>query len=364
MTVPRALAQAKALADAERWSDVLVVVSAHLASDPDDALALCLSAQAHLGRGAPRAAAQAAERAIELSPNFEWPHRLYSHALTALLDFSGARRAARESVRLAPNLWKTHRQMAEVDVNHGRSYITQQTWSAALRAVELAPDEPWAHLTLGRVALSAKKYRRAEKAFGECLRLDPSMAVARNNLAVAQLSRRRLASATSHFVAAVQLDPTSTLFERNLRMVLRGWATVMNLVGLAGCVAINVVAAPRYRRPPLHSIPVRGHPAGLAIVAGVLVGVFLIAALTLRRHLGRGFGRFVLLETRRDAVLALMVGTGIISVLGVVVAAIAGMPAAGRIASVTVGLVLAGGIAYRVLRRKRRLPAEAYGRQR
>ncbi|HEY0698330.1 MAG TPA: hypothetical protein VGD43_11040, partial [Micromonospora sp.] len=71
----------------------------------------------------------------------------------------------------------------------------QPALDAAWRGVELAPEEPQAHLVLAMVAARLHLFDLAERGYTEALRLDPELAGARHDPGVLRLERRRYAEA-------------------------------------------------------------------------------------------------------------------------------------------------------------------------
>jgi Flp pilus assembly protein TadD len=392
---PREIPRARALIDAERWSDALAILVPHVATEPGDAQAWCLIAQSHLGLGRSDAALQAAKTARTLTPESEWAHRLCSVAYMRRGLFAEARRAAEESMRLEPDLWVTHRQRAEVDIQ--ANAITHVTWDAARRAVELAPQESDAHTTVGRLALATGANDMATKAFREALRLDPQSATARNNLAVVHLRRKRLGSAVTHLVGALRADPTSELFANNLKIVLRSWAFLINMIGAVGSAILlattsdrvvsgstsapytvgptfppgtytlgpgNVVTLSSVPGEPGYGvvqvpvdqvhIPVVGRPAALIIVACVVVAALIANVIVVRRNLGSSAWSILVAAARRDEILAISLGLSGFVVGGCVVAAALGMPLARPALVVTFLTALGSIVMMRINAPKRR----------
>lgn len=380
MSEPRRVAQARGLVAAKRYSDALTILGALVAADPSDAEAWRLIAQCKLGLNDPAAALDAARSALRISPRSEWAHRLCSIALMRRHRYSEARDEADEAVRIAPGLWLTHMQRADVDIH--AEWVGDDTLAAATRAVELAPTEPAAHITLGRVHLVRKNNRLAESGFREALRLDPSNAVARNNLAVVQLRRRRLLSAGRHLIGALRLEPNSPLFAANLRLVLRNWATILDLLGVVGCVILlnttdgryvstprtdnlpgltvtvapgQIFRVPATQLPPAyHYVAATGRPAVLVIVPAVLVLALLAICVAIRRSIGPRSGQILLASLRRDGALRTTVSTSLLGVIGLAAAAAAGLPLARGLVGTALVCNVVATVITRVTRRRRR----------
>lgn len=396
MTTDPAVGKARALLAAGRTRDALAILTAHVASAPDDAEAWCLIAQGHIAADDWRTAEQASSSAIRLEPESEWAHRLHGIALLHQGYFTPARRSADEAVRLAPWSWQGHHLRANVDID--ASSIDDRTYDAVRRTLELAPNEPAAHVLNGRLALAMKNTKLADHEFREALRLDPDNAIARNNLAVVQIRRRRWGSAGSHLIAALRLDPHSELLARNLRGLLRAWALVLDLlvfvgawillsatsghtvsdgtiqvgggiynvpsVGnltLPGGLVVTGLAGGQYQLPDLsypttHHVAASGHPGAVTGIAAAVALLFLAAVITIRRSLGRNAWTILRSALRADRMLLLTVATATTGVLLLVAAAALGMPLARVLVIISLVYSVVAGLVVR-LRRRRSTPA-------
>ncbi|MCO1580985.1 tetratricopeptide repeat protein [Crossiella sp. SN42] len=157
--------------------------------------ALCRQAAAYLANNKPKRALHAAERATELAPDAEAPHRLRGIALTELGRHAEAVAAAREAVRLAPGDWRGQVALAEALGAGGAMLDPQrpeghQAVAAARRAVELAPAEPRCFEVLGDIALRATRWDITEQAYLAALRLDPGNKHAKLNLDLVRKSAK------------------------------------------------------------------------------------------------------------------------------------------------------------------------------
>ncbi|MFJ5545718.1 tetratricopeptide repeat protein [Micromonospora chalcea] len=118
----------------------------------------------------------------------------------------------------------------------------QAALDAAWRGVELAPEEPEAHLVLGLVAVRLQLFDLAERAYREALRLDPELGEAGQDVGVARLERRRYAETLEQLTALADLpvarpDPVRTVDDgiRRLLLSVAGWSLLASL--LAGVLA-------------------------------------------------------------------------------------------------------------------------------
>jgi tetratricopeptide (TPR) repeat protein len=221
-----AVARAEDLCNLHRYAEAVNVLTSALADRPDDAHTWCVLARARLGAEDFAGALAAANRAVALEPDQEWPHRLASIALTRLAQPQQALSAALESVRLAPMFWQTHSRVAGASLGVN---MADQASRAATKAVELAPLEPDTWTTLGSVALARGDRKEATRAYRQALSLDPENTNAHDGLARVALKRGRLANphglaaAASGFATSVRVNPRSKTSRASLEIVLRAF---------------------------------------------------------------------------------------------------------------------------------------------
>lgn len=311
------LDRASGLCDLRRYEEARDLLSQVVATDPDNAPAWCLMAQALHGLGRYRDAVHAAETAIPLAPDWEWPHLLASFALQGLGNHVQAMRAAKEAVRCAPDSWQTHVQLADSARSAGR---LDEARNGSDRALALAPDEPEVHVAVGAVAAAARHPAEAEEHFRRALAIEPDNAVAHNELARLQLKNARvgnpakLAKAATGFATAVRSDPRTSVSRHNLDLVLRtflGRVTYLVFVGAFLVVRLG---------PLIGSVAGR---AAMLVVLVVLCGFVLafVGRLTpdLRRYL---------IGLLRDRWLLLTIGLAVLAVACLVAGT--AMPSASR----------------------------------
>jgi cytochrome c-type biogenesis protein CcmH/NrfG len=321
------LDRAEALLNADQHRTALGVLSSHLAADPDNVHALCLISRALLGVDDAPGALNAARRASALAPGEEWPARLISVAAMRMGDYGLAAAAADESIRLAPSVWQTHQQRAQVDLVS--DHVDQHTWQVVREAVRLAPNEPTTHRLMGVVALEMRDHDVAEQALRTALRLDPQDTVAVHEMARLHLKRRNLGAAAAGFADVAALDPTSTVAVRNLAVVAAG---VLRIVHLVLWAALFITL----RVNEWDSAASRPVIAGCAVAAAVALGVFF------RRFHQQTRGqswRLLRIVVRVDRLLGVWLAALLVGLLGFALAAI-GHPSA--LADVGVGVAAAG----------------------
>lgn len=311
--LPGSIARAQALTEVGRHADARAELRRHLALAPESVDALCLLAMCELELREYSAALRAADAAVAVAPYLDWALRLRALALSKLGRHAEAEEAALAAVRLDPEDFANHHTVAHVlhDFTNGRRLMPAELMrarNAALRSVELAPNEPAAHLISGLTA-GAVGQRDVERAcYEEALRLDPSNAMAMNNLAAMDADRARLGSAAKRIVAGLRMDPQEEMLRRNLDgIALRLIRRVFNVMLLSGVLIFVVFAVSEGAWLP-------------RAVVGVLsiCGYALVAWLTLRhlpqgarRHL-RGLFRRMTTGQRLMSIGAAVFGTGIL----------------------------------------------------
>ena len=239
MPTANSVARAAVFLDAGRPDEALTLLSAHLASEPDDVRALCLITRAYVATGHAQEGVASGKRAVSLAPDSEWALRALASAFSTLGRHADAKAAAVRARELAPNSWLTHCQVASVDTT--AKDITSETRVAALRAVQLAPNEPLAHYQLGNVALAMSELDSAESAYRRALALDPQMEPARNNLAIVTLRQGSAGAAAASFVDILADNPTSTLARRNTLAAISATVARARFLLGAGVVAANLM---------------------------------------------------------------------------------------------------------------------------
>ena len=253
--------RAKALVDLRRFRDALPLFQRSVAGEPGSAerwcwLSLCLSRL-----DLDEQAKDAAERAIELDPDWEWPHRLRALALSGL-GRSDATAAGREAVRNAPQRAVTHAQASFIATKVG---APDEALVEADEAVRLDPEHDpgwaakgWAEMVLGR-------FEEAEESYLNALRLAPNESMWHNNYGVVLLSLGRHDDAATSFRTALEINPANGYADRNL-------ARAVGFAGdLEASAKIHRHASENRLRRCDQALALAPHdPVGLAARAGML----------------------------------------------------------------------------------------------
>ncbi|MFI7217743.1 tetratricopeptide repeat protein [Micromonospora maritima] len=237
------LQRAHLLAELGRYDEGIDELTALIAAQPAHLEALTMLARMQLAADRPAEALAATETALAAAP--DTVPALVARGL-ALLDLERWKAAAATAdgiLALGPTEAYAQRSAAAI---LSASRNGQAALDAAWRGVELAPDEPEAHLVLGLVAVRLELFDLAERAYREALRLDPELTGARQDAGVARLERRRYAATLEDLTEAVDLaparvDPARTEDAGLRRLVLSaaGWS-----LAAAVLVAVLAPAAP------------------------------------------------------------------------------------------------------------------------
>ncbi|GAB2461496.1 tetratricopeptide repeat protein [Jatrophihabitans fulvus] len=206
------LAQAENLLELDRDAQARDVVTRLLAQEPDHPRALCLLARACLGTHDAAGAVRAAQAAARVAPHDDWPLRLEALAYSRLGDHAAARQAALRAVEVSPDDWRPHVVFAQV----GLPVRSLECEPAARTAVRLDPTNPDCHEVLGDVLLDRGRTREAAAAYRQALHLDPQHAGSRHGMALVHARRRNIGRAAAGFAAAAAADPDDRMAAHNL----------------------------------------------------------------------------------------------------------------------------------------------------
>ncbi|WFF07499.1 tetratricopeptide repeat protein [Micromonospora sp. WMMD1076] len=321
------LQRAHLLAELGRYDEGIGELTALIATEPAHVPALTMLARMHLAADRPSEALAAAEAAVAAAggPPAPEPPALGTPAAEAstsdtpgavppaagevvpalvargfaLLDlerWKPAAATADEILARAPGDAYAQRSAAAV---LSASRNGQAALDAAWRGVELAQDEPEAHLVLGLVAVRLQLFDLAERAYREALRLDPELGEAGQDVGVARLERHRYAETLEHLTALADLpvarpDPARTVDDgiRRLLLSVAGWSLLASVLvaalapassGASRLFAVLAVAGtavllrrPATWRPGLREATARGLvvPVYAAAAAVVLLLVY------------------------------------------------------------------------------------------
>ncbi|MCX5201291.1 tetratricopeptide repeat protein [Streptomyces sp. NBC_00237] len=314
------LERAEGLYDLGRYEQAAAALGTHLASHPDDAHGWTLLARSLRGAKNPQGALHAADQALRLDPGSITALIVRSEELAALGNLPAAEWSAREAVRLAPQRWGTHATVAEV-LSKGGPWQVTEAYEVARHTVSLAPEEPYAHFLVGLTAHRLKRTDVAVEAYRTTLRLDPGHAAARHNLALLDLHHRRRGGwkrAAEGFAEASVLDPGDRDGRYNLEVM--AW----NTVALARWVALLGLAVGMITK----AVQEDSGPGALVVGLPALVGIWLLWGWWVRRRMPERLrGPLLRLARGCPPVMWMAGAVGLLGALGVVLAAVPGLPA-------------------------------------
>ncbi|MDH2443774.1 tetratricopeptide repeat protein [Amnibacterium sp. CER49] len=265
-----AVALAERYLELNRPAEAAARIAAHLAQEPEDVRALCMSAIIALRNRDDLGAESAARRAAALAPEFEWPVRLLSIALSRRGRARAAIRAADRAVEMNPSAWEAHANRANVAVTVGRA--DRRALRAAEQAVRISPDIPDTHNALGWVQARMRRLDEARRTFERSLAINPADDEAKRGLAL--ISIRRLAPWRAWRPSRDELGRNPNAWEAAAVLRLAAHRTIW-VAGIATviCARIGYSAldhAVLYGEPSSGTLPAVLLAAVVALVGGWL----------------------------------------------------------------------------------------------
>ncbi len=281
------------LNDLGRYAEALAAVGPQLAVDPYDEGLLVQAAVAliELDREPEALGYLTAARAAD--PDSVRVNKLMSLALRGAGQPQEAYRAAVRATQLAPSDPGAHIQVARsASALHDRT----NGLLAARYAVHLAPTSAQSHLAVSDVVMpEGRRPSKADLALAQehvtrALQLEPGNPVALNEMARIAMARGRLVSAAGHLSSSVRSAPGAEVMQRNMDQVLIGlvgrFHWVLFLVWFAGSRIIDA----QHMRPSRLLLELLGM-VGVAVV--VVIGWQLRRQVpaSMRAGFVRGFAR-------------------------------------------------------------------------
>jgi len=269
-----ALARAQALIEVNRYADSLPFLRQALQESPDSLTAMCLLGVALHFTGRSREGLKAAQDAVPLDPDNEWPFRVQASILSGM----GRRKQALEAALCAASRSPYDPHVLEC---LARAQMGCKQWKAAKETaatlLAIAPDWDSTHNLLGDISLATRRSRDAVAHYQETLRLNAQSYAAMNNLGVALQRLNRHKEAIECFHQAARLDPSAKLSRDNLYTAVRGYAG-FGFLGLWFLVqAVRIVVA------GIEGLPESMRPAA-AIAGGLLLLLGLCSAFWIWRR--------------------------------------------------------------------------------
>ncbi|MFI5932511.1 tetratricopeptide repeat protein [Actinoplanes sp. NPDC051494] len=192
------------LADLGRYDEATGELAAGLTAAPADPRLLTTLARVHVAAAQPVEALTAADRASASAPEAIEPMVVRAMALTDDRRYAEAARVAGEILTRWPEDPVAQRTGAAL-LSESRN--GQEALNAAWNGVRLTPREAEAHLVLSVVAARLRLFDLAQRAYGEALELEPTIADAQRDVGIVRLERRRWALALESLADEATLGP-------------------------------------------------------------------------------------------------------------------------------------------------------------
>ena len=290
----RATAHAETLNGLGRHDEALRVSSRALAANPHDPDLLLQAAVAEVGLDHPDRARELLLRAGAEDPDSSRVQRVLSFVLLREHQPDAARGAALRAVELAPFDPYAHAQLARAAA---ACRDRLGAVAAAGRAIDLAPDLAESHIAMADalfpegVRPPKADLRSAETHLVRALQIEPGNAGALNDIGRIQLALGRQVRAAGHLASAVRADPFAEVVQRNMDVVLLG------LVARAHWVLFLMWFIARRFVDSQGEVTVRWVPIVLAVLG---VGALAWVVVGLRREVPHHLSAFVRGFVRRQ----------------------------------------------------------------
>jgi tetratricopeptide (TPR) repeat protein len=134
--------------------------------------ALTLQAMLWLAANHPQPAIADLEKAIRLAPNYTLAYFTMSTAMNQTMRFREARLAADQGLRLDPNAWQGHFELARALLGSGEPMLALGEVERAARTAP--PDFPETHLLRGAVLMNLQRYDEGTTELRAFLKLRPN----------------------------------------------------------------------------------------------------------------------------------------------------------------------------------------------
>ncbi|GIH28719.1 hypothetical protein Aph01nite_70290 [Acrocarpospora phusangensis] len=139
------------LCDLKRFGEARARLDHLIAEYPDDPGPILLLANVHILEGSPRAAREAIDRAMIVTPDLEARDLVAASRLFHLLgDVTQAIAYGRRAVEVDPGNWMAHEELAAAYAAHPKRNLMVEAEYHAAKAAELAPGEPETQPTPGK----------------------------------------------------------------------------------------------------------------------------------------------------------------------------------------------------------------------
>lgn len=218
MTALTSVAQAQSLLDSGRPDDALHLAGTHLAGHPDDVDALVVLAIALLELKRFPEAVEQAVRAVSLEPSRVEAIQVIAFARLAMRQFEDALDCARECVRLQPENWAVWVNLSTIARAPDR--LSKEAFHAAIHAIELEPNLPATHRSMGNLWFNRREWRAAAWEYRMALRIDPLDTESQRLLNLVVRETGNFTESAREFARLAAQEPGDASHDHNLRVTL------------------------------------------------------------------------------------------------------------------------------------------------
>jgi tetratricopeptide (TPR) repeat protein len=184
-----------------------------LAADPMHSSSSAMLALCYTELGKHRDAIETAKNAVGNAPDEAYCHYALAHTLSRSMQFSIARVAAREAVRLNPDKALYYGQLALIEFNSGQ---LQTALRVAEQGLSIDPQEINSNLARIRALDRLGRKQESKQNAAELLRIAPDDQFAHSNIGWSFLEHRDWKQAISHFREALRINPKLELAQKGL----------------------------------------------------------------------------------------------------------------------------------------------------
>jgi tetratricopeptide (TPR) repeat protein/serine/threonine protein kinase len=148
-------------------------------------------------------------KAAQINPNSGLAHFNLGRALHGAGDFAGAMSAYRRSIELGTHVREVFYALGKALLREPNDRVAGQADTAVVpyrKALEVFPQEPWAHYSLGEALADQKDHEGAIAAFRKAIDLDSRFALAHRDLGHQLHAKADLDGAIREFRKAIEVD--------------------------------------------------------------------------------------------------------------------------------------------------------------
>jgi tetratricopeptide (TPR) repeat protein len=206
-----------------------------IAADPTNASALSLLSGTYRSSN-PMYAYQLALQAVTLSPQDSAYHYRAAWSAHSAKNLQAAIAHAQEVIRLDPDWSDGYQTMAQLLADQKGGYL--EGMRMALKAIELAPEDPDAWVARSNVSLAGDDLYDARQSIQYALTLDPQHKTALYNLSVVNEADGKVGSAVGILQSLIRLDPRDASVRRRIDDLAIGFLD--HLLWLAAAVGLMI----------------------------------------------------------------------------------------------------------------------------